>query len=118
MFGFTFGTGRLNAVGMNASGGLTGLAQHTVDAIDPSSSSLEAAFAATNQRRLIFDVRRIASGGSAASMLDRALRMRSIGSVYRASTASAYFDQTLIPFDYDAIIWFISTTQSTLLPFQ
>lgn len=101
---------------MNASGGLTGLAQHTVDAIDP--SSLEAAFAATNQPLRIFDARRIASGGTAASMLDRALRMRSIGSVYMASTASAYFDQTLIPLDYDAIIWLISTTQSTLLPFQ
>ena len=116
VFGFTFGLGRLNAVGMNASGAFSGVVQHTVDAIDV--SSLEAVFAATNQPRLIFDARRIASGGSAAATLDKALRMRTIGAVYAAASASSYFDQTLIPLDYDALIWFANTTQSTLLPFR
>ena len=116
VFGFTFGLGRLNAVGVNASGAFSGVVQHTVDAIDV--SSLEAVFAATNQPRLIFDARRIASGGSAAATLDKALRMRSIGAVYAAASASSYFDQTLIPLDYDALIWFANTTPSTLLPFR
>jgi erythromycin esterase len=114
--GFSFGLGRLNAVGLNASGAPTGLQQHTVDAIDP--SSLEAAFAATTQPRLLFDARRIASGGAAAATLSAALRMRSIGSAYSAANASAFFDRTLIPLDYDALIWFANTTPSVLLPFR
>ena len=70
VFGFTFGSSRLNAVGVSASGAFTGVVQHAVDAID--ASSLEAVFAATHQPRPIFD----------------------------------------------ALLWFASATQSTLLPFR
>ena len=115
VFGFTFGVGRFNAVTYNALNVSTGLAQQTVTDIDV--SSLEAVLSATNQPRLIFDARRI-TGVSAAARLDGALRMRTIGAVYTPTSPGSYFDQTLLPLDYDALIWFATTTQSTLLPFQ
>ena len=115
VFGFTFGTGRFNAVGTFGNGAATAVIPHTISEIDP--SSLEAIFAAINQPRLIFDARRIDVGGATAT-LEAPLRMRSIGALYSAASASAYFDQTLLPLDYDALIWFATTTTSTLLPFR
>lgn len=44
--------------------------------------------------------------------------MRSIGALYSSTTASSYFEDVLLPGDYDGIIWFRSTSASVLLPFQ
>ncbi len=114
VFGFTFGTGRFNAVGPTPSDPTQRLTAHTISDVDP--LSLESIFAATSQPRLLFDARRIASNGATA-VLQAPLRMRSVGALYSAASSSVYFDQTLIPLDYDALIWFSSTTPSVLLPF-
>lgn len=116
VFGFTFGTGTFNAVTVNSSGATTSLQQQSITAID--STSVEAIFSATKQPRLIFDARKIASGGTAAAVFGRAVRMRSIGALYGDTQAATYFAQTLLPGDYDALIWFAAGTKSTLLPFQ
>jgi erythromycin esterase len=110
---FTFGTGTFNAV----LAGVGGLRTHTIDAVD--STSIEWLFQQGGQPRLLFDTRKLQSGGSDAAVLrDRPVRMRSIGSVYSATTPAAYFEDVLLPADYDGIIWFRSTSPSVLLPFQ
>ena len=115
IFGFTFGLGFFNAVSVNSGGTTSTLQQQTIAAID--STSVEALFSATQQPRLIFDTRKITSGGTLASSF-RTVRMRSIGALYSTSQAAAYFERTLLPADYDALIWFAGTSKSTLLPFQ
>lgn len=115
--GFTFGTGQFNAVGVTSTGSFSTLRSHTITAVD--TTALEAVFAATAQPRLILDARRIASGGSGAAALNAGpLRMRSIGAVYTSASESTYFEQALLPADYDGLIWFASTTPSVLLPFR
>ncbi len=115
--GFTFGTGQFNAVEVTPAGAFTTLRSHTITAVDP--TALEAVFAATSQPRLIFDARRIASGGSGAAALNAGpLRMRSIGAGYSSAGASGYFEQAMLPADYDGLIWFATTTPSVLLPFR
>jgi erythromycin esterase len=116
VFGFTFGTGTFNAVTLNSSGISTGLQQQAINTID--STAIESVFTSTRQQRLIFDAKKIAAGGSAASLFTGAVRMRSIGAVYSDDRAASFFDATLLPGDYDALIWFASTTKSTLLPFK
>jgi erythromycin esterase len=116
VFGFTFGTGSFNAVGSTGTT-FTGLTPHTIGSV--TTGTLESIFAATAQPRLIFDARRIASGGDAAAALrGQVLRMRSIGAVYAVTFSATYFAQTLLPQDYDAVIWFANTTPSILLPFR
>jgi erythromycin esterase len=115
--GFTFGTGDFNAVGLTATGTTTSLRSHSITTVD--TTALEAVFAATLQPRLIFDARRIPSGGSGAAALNAGpLRMRSIGAAYTSASESAYFEQALLPADYDGLIWFARTTPSVLLPFR
>lgn len=115
-FGFTFGTGTFNAVTLNSSGIATLLQQQAINSID--STAIETIFSLTKQPRLILDARQVVAGGSAASLFTRAVRMRSIGSAYSDERAASFFETTLLPGDYDALIWFASTTKSTLLPFQ
>jgi len=118
VFGFTFGTGLFNAVGMNSGGGFTPLGVQSVTAID--SSAVEAVFAATSQPRLIFDTRRIETSGATAALplSGRPTRMRAIGAVYALTSPGAYFEQSWLSTDYDALIWFSTTTASVLLPFR
>ena len=112
---FTFGTGAFNAVGSTGSV-FTGLTSHTINGI--STGTLESVFAAATLPRLIFDARKIATGGdAAASLRAQPLRMRTIGAVYQASAAAQFFETTLLPQDYDGLIWFATTTPSVLLPF-
>jgi hypothetical protein len=92
------------------------LQQQAINTID--STAIESVFTSTRQQRLIFDAKKIAAGGSAASLFTGAVRMRSIGAVYSDDRAASFFDATLLPGDYDALIWFASTTKSTLLPFK
>lgn len=109
---FTFGTGTFNAV---AVGG--GLRTHSIESVD--SSGIEWLFQQSPSQRLLFDTRKLLTAGPEASGLrDRPVRMRSIGAVYSSTTAAAYFEEALLPGDYDGIIWFRSTSPSVLLPFQ
>lgn len=115
--GFTFGTGQFNAVDVSATGTFTSLRTHSISAVD--TTALEAVFAATSQPRLIFDARRIPTGGSGAAPLNAGpLRIRSIGAAYTSASASVYFEQAVLPADYDGLIWFANTTPSVLLPFK
>lgn len=115
-FGFTFGTGTFNAVTLNANGQATSVQPQAINTVD--STAIEVIFSATRQPRLILDAKKIAAGGSAASLFTRAVRMRSIGSSFSDDRASSFFETTLLPGDYDALIWFGSTNKSVLLPFQ
>ncbi len=115
VFGFTFGTGSFNAVGSTGAA-FTGLTSHTIAAV--STGSLESVFAAAGQPRLIFDARRITSGGDAAASLRVPVRMRSIGAVYAESLAGQYSESALLPQDYDGLIWFANSSPSVLLPFR
>ncbi len=115
-FGFTFGTGGFNAVTLNPNGIPLALEQQTISAVD--STAIETIFSATKQPRLILDARKIATGGSAASLFTGGLRMRSIGSSYADDRPASFFETTLLPGDYDGLIWFATSTRSILLPFR
>lgn len=115
-FGFTFGTGEFNAVELTASGARGPLRPQRIADID--STSIERVFAATGQPRLIFDTRRLSGGGAAtAPLTGQPVRMRSIGSMYGAAFAANFFEATLLPDDYDGLIWFAFTSPSVLRSF-
>ena len=115
-FGLTFGTGEFNAVELTASGARGSLRSQRI--VDIDSTSIERVFAATGQPRLIFDTRRLSGGGAAAAPLTgQPVRMRSIGSMYGAAFAANFFEATLLPEDYDGLIWFAFTSPSALRPF-
>jgi erythromycin esterase len=115
VFGFTFGTGTFNALG-SAGTTLTPLTTHSITTVPH--WSLESAFAAVPQPALLFDARKITTGGdAAASLRDQPVRMRTIGSVYQSFNELAMFESARLPQHYDALIWFSRTTPSVLLPF-
>jgi erythromycin esterase len=107
--GFLFGRGSFNAVG---SGGLRPWNAQLVP-----NNSVEAIFLATAQARLLFDTRRIASGGTAAQPLGEPILMRSIGAGFDPVRESNYFTTSLCPADYDLLMYVAQTSASTLLPF-
>jgi Erythromycin esterase len=112
---FTFGIGSFNAVRGLTTGGFGALQPHTITTVP--SSSLETLFDATRQPRLILDIRR-AVGVTAASRLDgQPIDLRFVGAVYAPEAATNYFERALLPADYDAIIWFATTTATVLRPF-
>ncbi|MBL0938944.1 MAG: erythromycin esterase family protein [Gemmatimonadaceae bacterium] len=116
VFGFTFGTGQFNAyeqVGTT----VTSLKAHTITSID--TTAIEYLFQQVNRPRLLLDTRKILDGGAATAPLrNGALRMRTIGALYNNAVPSIYFEDVLLPADYDGIIWFSTTSASFLLPFQ
>jgi len=114
---FTFGNGRFNAVSVLPSGAFGPLQVHTTNG--PAGGTLESLFNATLEPRLILDTRKVLSGEAGSFALSRRpLFMRSIGSVYSAATANAYYERAILPFDYDGIIWFVNTRESQLLSFS
>ena len=116
VIGFTFGTGSFNAVGSTGTT-FTTLMPHSVNTIG--GGTIESSFAGAGQPRLIFDARRVTTGGDlAAALRAQSLQMRSIGAVYAETAASAFFTQVMFPQDYDGMIWFATTSPSVLLPFS
>ena len=54
----------------------------------------------------------------AAAPLAGPLPMRSIGAAFTPGRDLQYFAQTLLPGDYALLLYFATTTPSTLLPFR
>jgi erythromycin esterase len=112
--GFLFGRGGFNAVAGTGSG-YSGLRSWDAELVP--NGSLEAAFVATGQPRLLFDTRRIAGGGAVATPLAGPITMRTIGAVYDPAQEASYFGIQLFPGDFQLLIFLASTTPSVLLPF-
>ena len=111
--GFIFGTGSFNARGSEATGNTS------VRAFDISlvpEGSLESVFMATDRPLLLLDARRIASGGSAAALLAGPIAMRTIGAVYNPASEAITFAPTMLPSDYQLLMYVRSATASVLLP--
>ena len=106
--GFLFGTGSFNAIGNQ---GFTKYATALV-----LNNSLEAAFMGTGQQRLLLDARSVAQGGDSAAPLRGPIPMRSIGALFLSDQASHYFVPTLLPNDFDLLIFLASSTPSIILP--
>jgi erythromycin esterase len=113
--GFAFGGGSFNAVEIGSDGTNRGLHPMPTSALP--AGALEAYLAAVGAPRLLLDARRIA-GAPAAAPLAGPLPMRSIGAGFTPGRDLQYFVQTLLPGDYDLLIYFATTTPSTLLPFR
>lgn len=112
--GFAFASGRFQALlGQGASTGA--LQVHTV--VAPPERSIEATFSATNGVRLLFDTRRIITGGADVASLRGPLIMRTIGLAFNPNTLSAYSVSRLFPEDFDGLVFIKEITESTLLPF-
>ena len=115
---FTFGNGRFNAVTQLASGAFGQLQVQTINGPD-GGFTLEGMLNATLEPRLILDTRKVLSGETGTSVLNRRpVFMRSIGSVYSPTNPLTYYERVLLPQDYDGIIWFVNTRESQLLPFN
>ena len=108
---FTFGTGRFNAFSVSSG-------RNDVQTIVTlPTGSIETAFAATGHERLLFETSRVSRAPEAAIIDRRPVSMRSIGSVYSFATPDSFFERALLPLDYDAVLWFATTTPSRLRPF-
>ncbi|MBK9410987.1 MAG: erythromycin esterase family protein [Gemmatimonadetes bacterium] len=115
---FTFGNGRFNAVTQLASGAFGQLQVQTINGPD-GGFTLEGMLNATLEPHLILDTRKVLSGETGTSVLNRRpVFMRSIGSVYSPTNPLTYYERVLLPQDYDGIIWFVNTRESQLLPFN
>lgn len=115
IFGFTFNAGSFTAVTQTASGQYQGTESHTVG---PAPAETYAAhFASTGLQRFILDL-----SGPFTEPANRWLvgprPLRSIGCCYRPSDPGFYFLDTVLPAEFDAIIYFDTTTPSILLPFR
>ena len=114
---FTFGNGRFNAITMLSSGAYGPLQVHTVSGLG-SVFTMESFLFATAQPRLIFDTHKVTSREAGTFAIDRRpVLLRSIGAVYSSTNAAGYFERSLLPLDYDGIIWFVFVGESRLLPF-
>lgn len=112
---FTFGSGRFNAVTVLPSGAYGALQAHQVSG-PRSGSPLESYLLSTLAPRLILDTHKVTSGESGTFVLDRRpLYMRSIGAVFSPENPNAYYENVLLPLDYDGIIWFVFVVESQLL---
>lgn len=111
--GFAFGMGSFNAIGGT---GTDRTLQAFQAGLKPA-GSIESAFAATSEARLLFDARLIPGGGAPAAPLAGPIPMRSIGAIYTPGDEAAYFAAQLFPDDFDLLIYLATTTPSTLLPF-
>ncbi len=109
--GFAFGRGKFNAVGLNAQ-------LQPWDAELVPANALEAAFLGTGTQLALLDARTIAGGGAAAEPLAGPIPMRSIGALFDPTSESAYFGNTLLPSDFNLILYVNQTSASTLLPFN
>lgn len=112
--GLLFGRGRFNAVVFPTSGAPS-LGVASLTNVEP--TSYEAVFDRLGTPRLMFDARRIASDPNAASLAGPRW-MRSIGAGFTQPTGrpGQYYTDTLLPGDYDVLIWFAETTPSRLRP--
>lgn len=102
VFGFAFNEGNYTAVGKN------GLGVYGTSSSQP--GSIEFAFHKTGLLRFILDLRNI-STSPLSNWLNNKLDIRSIG----AMAMDYAFYNTIVPKEYDAIIYFEKTTPSTLL---
>ena len=80
--------------------------------------SLEAAFVATGRPLELFDTKALDTGGGPADPLRGPIPMRTIGKFYNPSTESAYYSLSVLPDDFDLLLFVAKTTPSTLLPFR
>jgi erythromycin esterase len=78
--------------------------------------TFEAVFTATGAPRLLLDTRKIARGGSDAARLLGPLLMRGVDELYSRVVDEAEYYATVLPGDYDGLIWFATSTQSALRP--
>lgn len=112
---FTFGNGRFNAVTVLPSGAYGALQPHQVSGTRPG-TPLESYLFATLAPRLILDAHKVTSGESGTFVLDRRpVYMRSIGATFSPENPFAYYENVLLPLDYDGIIWFGFVNESQLL---
>jgi len=111
--GFLFGTGSFNAVEMSGSRhmSLRALSANVVP-----DGSLESLFFGMDQPLLLFDARRIPEAGSAAGILAGPLPMRSIGAAFDPAQEADYFGPTMLPDEYQLLIFVRTSSPSTLLP--
>jgi erythromycin esterase len=78
--------------------------------------TLESVFSATGEPRLILDTRRIAGGGPDVVRLMGPLLMREVDEAYSLVEDNASYFPTVLPGDYDGLVWFAKSTPSTLRP--
>jgi len=111
----TFGTGDFNAVRLVPTD--TSLRSNSITGYRD--ESIESVFLGTGMPRLIFDARRVRNASTAAvEPLTLPLSIRLIGALYNpALSPIAYQAPLILKNDYDLIVWFESTTASSLLPF-
>jgi erythromycin esterase-like protein len=114
--GFDFYQGGFRAVTGTGSGGLAGLANHTVGPAP--AGSYEHYFHSAGLERMVLDTRTVDLGTTATSWLAGPHLMRSIGAVFTPATPGAYLYQVSIPSWYDLIIFFDNTSAAAGLPFD
>lgn len=109
--GFLFAEGNFNAMGLSGEG----LKQWRTTLIP--SNSIEAIFAGTNKSALMFDTHLIPGGGAASAPLAGPIAMRSIGSAFSSGADASFFGPVTFPSTFDVLIYFQTTTATTVLPF-
>jgi erythromycin esterase len=108
--GFLFGSGSFNAYGVNAP------LREWSSALVPA-WSLEAAFLATARPIALFDARTVLTGGAPGEPLRGPIPMRSVGAFFDQTRESAYYGSTVLPGDFDLLLFVATTSASSLLPF-
>ena len=103
VFGFAFHEGEYTAVGPS------GLGTYTTSASE--AGSAEWAFHRTGSARFILDLRLASASDPASAWLTRAVDFRNIG----ARARSYAFSRTVLPEDYDVVVFFDRSTPSQLL---
>jgi erythromycin esterase-like protein len=103
-----FGSGYVNSTGSGR------LASTSVGQIK--TGTFESIFSATGQPRLLLDTRTIAAGGPAAAALLGPLMMREVDELYSIAQDNAAYVPTVLPGDFDGLVWFAKSTASSLRP--
>jgi len=110
--GFTFARGYFNAV-LTSGSHTYGLQELSAEL--PPDDSYEAYFLSTRMPRLALDLRDRPFASDSSAWLHGPLLHRLIGATYDRNHAEAYFYLTDLTQDFDATIFFVDTTASTIL---
>jgi len=105
-----FGTGAVNAT--TPGGPVQRIAVGPIK-----SNTYESAFAATGLPRLLLDARKIPAGGAGAASLLGPLKLREVTEVYARVSDDATYLATILPGDFDGLVWFATSTPSVLRGF-
>jgi hypothetical protein len=80
-------------------------------------NTYESAFSATGLPRLLLDARKIPGGGPDAARLLGPLKLREVDEVYARINDDAAYVATVLPGDFDGLVWFATSTASVLRGF-